>query len=753
MGQENVEQLIKKLINKIQPYGWTPSSFNEIKQLTQKTDPSVLRNYISSRLQMGTGKPLPDKEEHIILIILWNLLQKRDAQTLSATMYRHLRDRLNGQDVNFGVHALLNDHIPLPRSLVYDITERLLLNIEVMYAKIVNDFRKVPAQNTDNVILYLTLHYCRKDLNTQNKEMIGLILAHIQADVPAELLEDVKVFLTKTFLQEIQISGHRVQIDEELYSELNRRSKETKEKQQEQPVKSREVKSPWEQMKKDMEKSAQTQRAAAHKQSENQVMENQQHSASENRSEAISKTPEPTPSRSSSTPASSEEDEEDEEEKGEQKESSDDSEFYDHPQEENSATAPKNESSLPNSSETEKLQSEADKKKASPRQEEYETFSPSLSEHEDRNLRQDENPSGTSGHSFSQQAEQPEETSESPGNFISVDESSRDDQEEDNSPGDSTFHFTYETPSNEIEGIRLKSLDYQAISSSKREAEASDENSTIESSVESEEEEEVDEEEEAARTLEDISEKNPEETPEQSLEETAPDAAAGESPDSETEPHKPEPESEKEEAPPIDGQNKLEDHDKEQHDVFEQERKGRGPLLLGLAVLLLAGASTILYLTTASAPQQEGNLSSSEQTAPQEQETETAESAAAEPAAEPATEEPVAGEGQSENNEPTEADTESVIPADAERLELSSGGESYTFFLQNNRVLWQPAEGDHFYKLFAFLQDYQGSGPQSLIGVANLAWLDFLELLRELNPDIGQLDLIYPEGIYAINRR
>jgi hypothetical protein len=734
MGQENVEQLIRKLINKVQPYGWTPSSFNEIKKLPRQTDTAVLSNYISSRLHTNTGNPIPNKEEYIILIILWNLLQKGDTQTLSALIHRHLRDRLSGQDVNFGVHALLDDHIPLPRSLVYDITERLLLNIEVMYAKIVNDFRKVPAQNTDNVILYLTLHYCRKDLNTQNKEMIGLILAHIHGEVPTELLEDVKDFLTKTFLQEIQISGHQVQIDKDLYSELNRRSQEVKEKKQEQPVKSREVKSPWEQMKNDMAKSSSTRGAATEKRSNDHIIGNRQSSAPENRSEPPSNTPEPTTQSSSTTSPSSEE------EGGEQQESSDDSELYDHSQEESPDTIPENENASHSSSETEEQQQESDKKKASGSQEEREPVSRTLSEMEERNLRQDESSSAASESTLSQQAEQ---TVESPGEFIPADESFTNDQEEDGSPGDSTFHFTYETPSNDVEGIYLKKLDYQAITSNKSGAETSEESFATEPAPEEE-----DKEEEAAETPEDISEEMPEEPPEQSLEEAVPGAAGGESPGAWSEHQKTEPESEKEKTPETDERREIEYPEKGQQDVYEQRRKAKARLLIGVAVLLLTGASAILYLSSSSEPQQGVDTSPSEQTAPQGQETEAAESAA-----EPVTGEPAASEGQPVGNEPEAADVESPVPANAERLELSSGGESFTFYLKDNRVLWQPTEGDHFYKLFTFLEGYQGSGPQSVIGIGNLAWLDFLELLRDLNPDIGQLDLIYPDGVYAINRR
>jgi len=243
MDQINLQQNIKKIINKAYPYGWSPHLLTDIKALAAEIDNAAINNYIDKY----AGNANVSKEELIILVTLFRFSGKTSYHSVSELIHNLLSDRLLNHDIYFLVHALLQDHIPLPRSLVYDITERLLLNIEIMYKKIVNDFSKVPAQNTEKVILFLTLHYCRKDLNTQNKEMVGLILSHIEGNVPTKLKEEVKEFLANTFLKEISNTGRNVRVNRDLYKDISRRSEPSNSKSG--------VQSPWEEMKRDMERS------------------------------------------------------------------------------------------------------------------------------------------------------------------------------------------------------------------------------------------------------------------------------------------------------------------------------------------------------------------------------------------------------------------------------------------------------------------------------------------------------------------
>ena len=195
-----IEKELQGLVNRTYPYGWSPHLFTDIVECVSRFESAPLSSFLESRLD----NPDALKEEVIVYLIMQTQIAEVDPVTLSSRVFKRLTDRLLNQDVMFLIHAMLSDHIPLPRSLVYDVTERLILDLEVIYRKVVKDFRSVSNRNTAKVILYLTFHYCRRDINTQNKEMIALILAHIQAAVPSEIIGDAKVFLNTTFLKEIK---------------------------------------------------------------------------------------------------------------------------------------------------------------------------------------------------------------------------------------------------------------------------------------------------------------------------------------------------------------------------------------------------------------------------------------------------------------------------------------------------------------------------------------------------------------------
>jgi len=85
--------------------------------------------------------------------------------------------------------------VPLPQSLVYDITERVFFSLEDVYNKIVDDFTRVPFRNAEPVIFFLILQNCRVDLNTQNKELLCIILTHIEIKLPDSILDDIIIYL------------------------------------------------------------------------------------------------------------------------------------------------------------------------------------------------------------------------------------------------------------------------------------------------------------------------------------------------------------------------------------------------------------------------------------------------------------------------------------------------------------------------------------------------------------------------------
>ncbi|MEW5817399.1 MAG: hypothetical protein AB1798_18630, partial [Spirochaetota bacterium] len=154
------------------------------------------QEYLEKLLNAKLESPHLYKEEFIILLILFHLLHK-DYSWLATFAHLHLSEKLYENDFNFLIAHLFNNTVPLPKSLTYDITERLFFTIQNIYTKLVADFKKVPYKNGQQILLFMTLHNCRVDLNVQNKELINIILANIELTVPPVILNDIRNYLSK----------------------------------------------------------------------------------------------------------------------------------------------------------------------------------------------------------------------------------------------------------------------------------------------------------------------------------------------------------------------------------------------------------------------------------------------------------------------------------------------------------------------------------------------------------------------------
>lgn len=193
MTAQSVPDFVENLFTVARLYGWCDQVTDGIRQaavLDDEETAAVLRDY----LIVGLGATGIDKEAALLsLVLLYR--RKTPLSELFVPAYAALKGRLHANDFRFLIDEFFDGTVPLPRSLAYDITEKLFFSIDWIFDKLVEDFRRVPFRNAETIVFYLMLENCRIDLNTQNKELVCIILTHIEIRLPDVILEDIVEYL------------------------------------------------------------------------------------------------------------------------------------------------------------------------------------------------------------------------------------------------------------------------------------------------------------------------------------------------------------------------------------------------------------------------------------------------------------------------------------------------------------------------------------------------------------------------------
>ena len=703
MKLEELGTNIKAIIRKAYPYGWAPYLLEDIRGISKGTEKKPIAAYINTKLKDESTS----KEEFIVLAILSYQKNGKDYKSLASFIHTHLKSRLHNNDIYFLVHALFpDDYIPLPRSLVYDITERLLLNIEMMYKKIVRDFQKVPVQNVNQVVLFLTMQYCRKDLNTQNQEMIALILSHIEADVPREITKDVKQFLVRTFLQEIARSNENVQLNKQLYKDLESYAQE-EQKQLEKESESKELdehetnteKKPIQtppQKGNSPTKTEQTQQPII-PQDDTWKHRGRQTAAKEEQSSDIVTKPNDTSAVSSDNSAASS----DTEEAGKTPSKAPSSEG----KEDSAEITAANENT---SKEETDIEVPTRPAQSSPAPDINQELFQLGSKDDNSDPGPDSSDISESMPSKAEPTYQPPPPPQQP-----IDSGEAAEQRDDK------FRFNYaELKEENVDGIKLKDIDLDSLMEEKEDDKEKDLSTPFNSD------------EEHTEVPEEIATTKAQEEPE-----------AQEMP---------------QEIPPI--AEETEETEETEEDVLESQKeplphaeKGKKKLVgILLAFLLVAIGALIVTLNndegndgTQSTSTEPGNTVTNQNTLPQEESAQSESSSTAQQT------DPIQTYNTTENSNLTTNQTEQ-IPTNSQKIVLEQDGISHTFYLEQQKVWWEASEGDYFYKLFQFIQNLPPTDLEFVNEIKSLTWSYYLLRLRRYNPQLENLDIILPTGVYVI---
>lgn len=696
MNREELGSKIKAIIRKAYPYGWAPYLLEDIQSISKGSEKKTINAYVETKLQDESTS----KEEFIVLAILLYQKGGKKYKALASFIHAYLRNRLHSNDIYFLVHALFpNDYIPLPRSLVYDITERLLLNIESMYKKIVRDFQKVPVQNVNQVVLYLTMQYCRKDLNTQNQEMIALILSHIEADVPGEITNDVKHFLVRTFLQEITRSQENVQLNKQLYEDLQSYSQDEQKHPETQPKGQDESKVQKED-KKEHASPQKDERSVKTEQSQEQFLPQEDtwrhRGTQKNEKEDKSSSPFPEPTGIDASPTESSFRETDST-PSQDLPSIDKGEDSIERQEEQEATGEGTDKEAQNKDKKKPTSPDVDQKLFQPSSESDSTTTSSVTPEFSK--------------SMSSKAKSTYKTPPPPQEPI--------DSGENQQQLDDKFIFTYaELKEENIDGIKLKDIDLNSLMEEKDVVEKNELNELIHT-----------------------------------------DENEGEKPDETVDEHETViNKKEKKENRDFNSKIEMPQHATEEIDkedsvpAVQRKPEKRKKRLIGIIVGVLLITSVVLIVTLNSEQEtsnQQAGLTTTDQTESIAEENASdadpdAESISTTQETTPSQEAGIGENRKLSTNRPEQ------IPTNSQRLVLENDGTSHTFYIGEEQVWWEVAEGDYFYNLFQFFQNYPPTDFDFVNRIKSLTWSYYFLRLRRYNPQLEDLDIILPDGVYVI---
>lgn len=161
-----------------------------MKQLDHKS-----RSYVKEWAFNNLEKKNLESASQILSIIFLKLLDVSDRE-LIRLLYTVLSDRLTYEDFNSLNAYIFKGKPPLSRDLFYNITERVFIDKKSALKKALSISSIISEADPELTIFYMTMLLCRVDLNNENKAMLNLLLYCVDADIPVEMSEGIRGYLS-----------------------------------------------------------------------------------------------------------------------------------------------------------------------------------------------------------------------------------------------------------------------------------------------------------------------------------------------------------------------------------------------------------------------------------------------------------------------------------------------------------------------------------------------------------------------------
>ncbi|MCF7928083.1 MAG: hypothetical protein K9L29_03260 [Spirochaetales bacterium] len=160
------------------------------------------------------------KEQLVLSMVLLNKLGQGNLRT-AELLYELLKGRLDNSDQSFLRYQLFDDKRPLPDDITYDIINRPYLSFKRAISQGIK-IEKVTSRFSPNATaFYLTMIFCRVDLNEQNRAMLSFLLSRIESDLPENVIQGIFVYLRnlKNIIREIEGKGDKALTEEFHYAD------------------------------------------------------------------------------------------------------------------------------------------------------------------------------------------------------------------------------------------------------------------------------------------------------------------------------------------------------------------------------------------------------------------------------------------------------------------------------------------------------------------------------------------------------
>jgi len=201
----------KRALQLVRLHGWVVQAEEQIQVLREAcASPGEEGQACRAVVQEGLPGPSASSDKVLSLCVLRD--GPLDSAELAGLLFQHLEGGIDAKDGDFLVRQFFRKGHPLPSEVAAAITDRAYLTYQraLLQAMKIQQFSS--SYDAPQIVLYMTLLLCRRDLNQQNKAMLYLLLSRIDSPLPETLNQAVGRAMVdlREVIQEVELKRENV---------------------------------------------------------------------------------------------------------------------------------------------------------------------------------------------------------------------------------------------------------------------------------------------------------------------------------------------------------------------------------------------------------------------------------------------------------------------------------------------------------------------------------------------------------------
>jgi len=219
LSEEKIKSELDSIYSFANLHRWSAQLNRKIETFLDKLgtkDAKTVHSVISSSFLDAGGT----KEQLVLSVVLLNKLGLKSLETVEL-LYDLLEGRLDNNDQSFLQYQLFNDNHPLPDDLSYEITSRPYLSLKRAINRAMKIEKVKSHFSPEATAFYLTMIFCRVDLNEQNRAMLSFLISRIDAQLPKNVMHGIFAYLRnlKNIIKELEDKGEKTLTEEFHYAD------------------------------------------------------------------------------------------------------------------------------------------------------------------------------------------------------------------------------------------------------------------------------------------------------------------------------------------------------------------------------------------------------------------------------------------------------------------------------------------------------------------------------------------------------